>query len=496
MSDTNRVVVRSVYESVPGETPSNPVLQSHCHTGINLVAGPQTTVSQKICGGDGRDIEDLVPLGFEPGGGWNFEATFGDQDRLFPGLFQRAWNQQNYRTNRESSTPQITAVTASTDAYTVTAGTAFAAGDIIRAMGFTNDANNRLFVAQSGSATTVVAPDGTVNETPPVTAELRRVGREAVTSDLELTTGGGTALISNGGMNFTTLGLTVGQRIFIGGDSDDNRFTQSAGESNRYARITGIAAARLDLDEVPDWFTDDDGSGKTIRIFLSDFIYNGVTEAPQTIQQAFLDHSPVDYRNFRGMNVDTLNYSLPPKQIATGSIGYIGRSIEDTTSQIAGASVVPNWPFDSMNTASNVAFIYEAGQALDTDNVVTNLDVSISNTSRRKDAVGVMGSHDIGSGRFNVTGTMTTYFGDALILAKITGNTESGLAWTLADADGHALTFDIPRLEFSDGDPDVPGVDQDVTLPAAFQGLKHADFGYTMSVSRFWCVNDAEAVSS
>ena len=46
------------------------------------------------------------------------------------------------------------------------------------------------------------------------------------------------------------------------------------------------------------------------------------------------------------------------------------------------------------------------------------------------------------------------------------------------------MIFDLPRIKFSGGAPDVPGKNADVTIPGTYQAILDAALGYTMSAQR------------
>lgn len=494
MSLTKRRVIRSVNEATQGTVPTNPIFQSHCTTNITMAANPQTQQSEKVCGGEGRDVQDLQLFGFEPGGGWEFELTFGDQDELFPSLFQNAWNTQDFRSNRYTAAAQITTVDASADTIAITTGTNLADGDIVVLEGFTNDANNGVFMLQAGTtATSLAMPDGSmVAETAPTTAEIRRIGVQATTGDIEMTTTGGNALTSTA-LDFEDFfgdaDAFIGAWIYIGGIVDDNQF--DAG--NGYARISGVSATRLDLDVVPTGFAADAAGAKDIRLFFGDFIRNGVTEAFYAVQDAFLDHDPVSLLNYLGSEIDGMELTLNAKSFATGSFTTQGLAVEDLTTQYTGATVIPVRPNDSFTTGSSISNVSEGGVPLTGQNVIQNISLSINNNSSRQNALGVDGSAFITEDFFTVTGTLDGYFNNLLVRAKITGNTESSLSWAHRDNTGHAFVYDMPRIKYTDGDP--TNQNPQVMLPAGFQALRN-DNGYSLGVTRFWGIDDTAIIGT
>src|SRR6185295_9915476 len=95
-----------------------------------------------------------------------------------------------------------------------------------KAEGFTNAANNQLFRVASSSATTIVgtALSLTAETAPPGTAKLKVVGFQGAAADLVATSTGLTSTL----LNFTTLGLSVGRWIKIGGTATADKFVPAA----------------------------------------------------------------------------------------------------------------------------------------------------------------------------------------------------------------------------------------------------------------------------
>jgi hypothetical protein len=94
--------------------------------------------------------------------------------------------------------------------------------------------------------------------------------------------------------------------------------------------------------------------------------------------------------------------------------------------------------------------------------------------------IGQIGAYGIGTGRCVVTGTLTTYFGDGSIVAKILAGTASSVDFVAKDAAGNSLLVDLPRLKYTSGSTPAPGQDQDVVVDANFQAIKHSTLGYTI----------------
>jgi hypothetical protein len=117
-------------------------------------------------------------------------------------------------------------------------------------------------------------------------------------------------------------------------------------------------------------------------------------------------------------------------------------------------------------------------------NFVLEATIEMNNNLRRQPAVGVFGASGIGLGEFSVTGTLSTYFDNDEILQVILANDETTLDLITQGGDGRSMIFDLPRIKFSGGAPDVPGKNQDVTIPGTYQAILEPTLGYTMSVQR------------
>ena len=115
--------------------------------------------------------------------------------------------------------------------------------------GYTTAANNGLkpLTVDVTSTDLVIEFAGAVAETAPAKALTEIAGVRPEVGDLALTVSSGVGTLTSGNnsasnnVDFTTLGLTVGQLIHIGGLTSSNQFSAGAG----YGRVTSIAAAQV-----------------------------------------------------------------------------------------------------------------------------------------------------------------------------------------------------------------------------------------------------------
>jgi len=485
LQSTNRVALAKVRETTFGITPTNPAFKRIRQTSSGLSASPQTEVSAEIR--PDRQVTDLILVGIQAGGDIGGELSFRSVDDDFEEALQGTW----------ASKPTIEVATADTEVSDVSAttltvaaglGTPFKAGQLALVTGLPTAANNKVAKVTASTGTTIVFPAATFaaeTDPIPVGAAVRVVGFAGAAADVAAVTAGGNALSSTT-LDFTTLGLHVGEWILIGGKAA-NSFFATAG-TNGWARIAAIGANRLSLENVPAGFAADAGTGKSIEIYAGDFLVNGSTQRSNTIERQYLNHSPVTYEYLRGQTLDRLSVNMPAKKPAAYTKSYVGADAEVLSARVGGATDIPAPTYPVLNTSSNVGRIGFGGAALSGPNFVMSAQFEVNNNLRRQDAVGYLGAIGIGDGEFSVTGTLETYFGDSTVYQKVINNTLTSCDLRLGRQDGNkeALLFDFPSIKLSSGSPGVSGKNADVMLSAGFTAIMDAVKGYTMSVGRFW----------
>ena len=491
MSNTNRVAIRAVEESTYGVVPTAPFLKELKITGApDLAFAPETTQSELI--EVDRQITDLPLVGATAGGSLPSELAFFVHDELLQGAFFSAFQDRGKRLNNEEET-QITAVDGA-GAFTVTdEGNAPVADDIIRGEGFLNAANNGYHIDDGLSTNTSWSTNTvTVAETPPAQARLTIVGRRSAAGDIDAATGPNS--LTSTILDFTTLNLQVGDWIKLSG------FTGNPANDD-YVRISAIAANLLTLDVVPSGWAADTPAG-AVDLYLPERLVNGTTFRSYSLEEEFADHSPVTYQYFRGMVVDTFTLTASPQSIVTLEFGFAGKDafFSDATTpastpdqlpavdgagRVDSATTVTPGDVDVLNSSSNVGRIARGGSQIAGENFVLEYTIEVANNTRNLNAVGFLGAVDVGFGSFEVTGALNTYFDNADIARDVVDNTETSVDIRFEDDSEHVIVIDTPRLKYSEGAPEVPGRNDDVTIALSYQGLADAAKGYTLGWFRF-----------
>ncbi len=474
MTSSNRLRVTVVRETTPGTTPNSPRMRTVRTTGESLARNTEYVQSDEIR--SDRMVSDPALAMISSGGGLNFEFSYPrDETALSEFLrsaFYSTWLNTPQRDNDGTADSVITAVTASSDTFTVTTGDAFVEGQLVRASGFTNAGNNLIFRVQSGSgATSVIAPSSpglTDESAPPGTARLKVVGFQGVSGDITAAAGG----LASTTLDFTTLGLRVGQWLKVGGSATGDKFATAA--NNAWVRITAIAANAITLDNLPVGWSVDSGTGKTIKVWFGDQIKNGVVETSLTIERGFMGQTVPTYIVNTGMRVSQAQLSMNSKEIVKGSFTFAGMGGSQSTTSL---DDTPDTETTDAVMVANAAVgrITEAGANACGTNFIRSLEFNINNNARMLESICSISPVGVNPGEATVTGRMSTYFQDNTLLAKFYNGTVTSLAAVLTRST-QAMVFQVPRATYTGGgNPAASGKNQDVMADFEFTASKSQD---------------------
>lgn len=492
MSDSNRTKVGICDEASYGAQTANPAFINLPYiTGSGLTFDP-VVVESKALRAD-RMVGDTSVVGKNGGGTLPMEVAYASLDPILPYQLMSGWVRTPVRYNNGTADSEITDVTVTTGVYTIlTTGSgntdahfgAFKVGHLVRASGFTNAGNNGLYRASAASATSVTLGNTSTAETaPPATARLKVVGFRGASGDITAAAGG----LGSTALDFTTLGLAVGQWIKIGGSAAGEQFATAA--LNGWARITAIAATVLSLDNLPTGWTTDTGTAKTITVWLGDYIRNGTTKQSMTIEEQYQDLDIPEYNYYDGMLADQLALSIKNQEIVKAVLTLMGQDVTNGAARAAGATDVAGPTNDVLNASSNVGQIAEGGTAYTGTTAITSADLVLKNGKRRRGGVGSQTNQADASGAFRCEVSLAMYYANNTIRTKILAGTASSFSTRLQDTtapnNSRAIIIDIPRLKYTGGNPNVPGIDTDRTIDPKFVSLYSSTFGYAFHWQRF-----------
>jgi hypothetical protein len=218
----------------------------------------------------------------------------------------------------------------------------------------------------------------------------------------------------------------------------------------------------------------------TCGTWAADELKAGIIRRSFSMQRDFSDFAAGGkrYHRFTGVEINKLSLQVTANQIIKATFSCIGKNMATFTTDVAGAThpaASTTKPMDSFTGQ-----LIEGGVPLA---VVTELTLNIDNGMEARFVVGSNTTISPSIKRSDITGTLTAYFEDSVLLDKFLNETESSLEFSLPDVDGNSLTFLLPRLKYNDAPPDVKG-DGPITISIPFQALLDPVSGSNIVITR------------
>lgn len=347
-------------------------------------------------------------------------------------------------------------------------------------------------VAPSGTEMTFAAA---AVETAPGNAvsEIAGIRAESGDLDIDVTSGVGTITSANNGavnnIDFTTLGLTVGQFIHVGGLTSGEQFSAGAG----YGRVTSIAAATLLLDKLDSTLATDAGAAEQIDLLWGRFFRNVAVGATDYLSQSYsfeaiytdLSAGPVDaYEYPQGNFCNEITFQLPLTDKALINYGFLGTDTPiPTTSRKTGPSTAIG-PVDTgaFNTSSDIARLRitdvdETGLTTD----FKSLSLTLGNQVSPEKVLATLGAANMNKGIFLVDIEAQILFTSELVVTRIRNNTTVTMDWHINNDDG-VIWVDIPSMTLGGGGKDFP-VNETVLVNLSGQAFEDDTFGTSLGIS-------------
>lgn len=403
------------------------------------------------------------------------DLTYSMFDLFSQGFFFSSWKAQ------DSFVP--TAVT--TSGYTVASGGDLAAGTLVYARGYTDSTNNGLKICDTSTvATEIEVTDTLVADSSPATgSRVDVVGVQGASGDITMDSDGN---LNSTTLDFTTLGIQVGQWIYIGGGTTATSFATSGdGE----ARVKIISANKLTLENQPSAFTTDAGAGKTIQIFIGSFIRNVPYSSGDFATETYSFEVQYDtltnkYHYPNGNYANEMSISMNMEDKATVSYSFVGLDTPVPTSVRASGTWSDLVDTTMLNTSSDIGRLEIKTSSGDTivpsdESLLQNLTVTLSNNVTPKKGIGTLGTVMVALGNFNVDISATMYLTTSQPIVSIRNNDTVGINFNLYNEDG-GLHFDIPSMSVGDGSRDFPAGD---TINLSLSGMSFKDSFYETAFS-------------
>lgn len=372
---------------------------------------------------------------------------------------------------------------------------------LIYCAGYTNAGNNGLHVLATPdpvTTDTVIHLVGSlVTETPPTNATAQLAGIQSSSNDLGVTVSGSTFTLTSIAMDFTTIGLNVGQALSLGGTVAGTQFNGGANGVS-FGRVATIAAHTITGDKLSGTLvTTAAGSAGIVQLLYGRFVRNVSIDA-NSDDNRYLEQTV----QFEGAYADLGGVGVPEYEYAPG--GYANALTMDfrlgalatlsgtfncqftpsaTTSRKSGASTpVLSLLRAAVGTAGQIASVRLTTLA-GASAYFHNMTWVINNNVNAEKVIGTLGPLYQGLGILGVSLTGEALFTDPGIVSAIINAEMVTSDMTIKNAEG-ACVMDIPSLTLGGGKRGFP---LDKTITVALTGQAYADalqpFGTSVSLS-------------
>jgi hypothetical protein len=388
-----------------------------------------------------------------------------------------------------------TAVTGgATDEYTVpTMSAAVPTGSLVYARGFTTPANNGLKVVDTGGTTTAIPVTTDLEDETPTATQNVSVdvcGVRSAAGDLEIDASGN---MTSTTLDFTTLGLTVGQGIWIGGDAAINQFSTAANAG--FARVTAIAANLLTIDKTSQTFVTEAGVAQEVDIYFGRFLRNVSVDDSDYLERSFQfegayqnlqNPSGDEYEYAKGNYCNTVGFELPLTDKAIVNFAFIGTDTDVPTTTRATNAASPVVPVQTgaFNTSADIARLRitevdETGLTTDFKSLTFNIN---NNVSPEK-VLGQLGAKYLNTGNFEIDIEAQILFTEGDVVDAVRNNTTVTMDFSIKNDDGGFLV-DVPSLTLGGGDKEFP-VNESILLNTTAQAFGDTTLGTSLGISMF-----------
>lgn len=204
-----------------------------------------------------------------------------------------------------------------------------------------------------------------------------------------------------------------------------------------------------------------------------------------SIETAFQDVN--QFMEQDGMVPGTFSLEVATGAIVTGTIGFEGRATSLVQSTVLGNAanytVLDAQPGEVVNATTDVGDIVKDGAPL----LACIQSISLNGEAglRMQNCVGSKFPRGIGTGRFNLTGSMTVYFENEELFTDFIEHETISLEFSITDSEGMAYYFTIPALKISQDEIAPGGIDQDVFENIEFTAFRDPTTDTMFQIDRF-----------
>lgn len=475
---SNKTTLSFAVEDSIGVLPTTPDWYNIERNDLSTFGASISTVSRNPVSQDLMEQEGAVS-DLDSAVGFQTDLTISAFNNFAQGMFYSVWKAQT----------EFTPTAVTTTGYTVASGGDLPAGTLVYAKNFSNSENNGLKITTTSTVSTEIEVTTTLvaESSPPDGATVTVAGVQGTAGDIQIDSDGN--LISTT-LDFTTLGLQVGQSIYIGGSTTDTQFATT--DYKGLARVRIIEANKLTLDK-RDWTVGsaDDGSGKTIQIFIGSFIRNVPQNHTDFLEETYTFEGKIEgmdegtvYEYPKGNKLNTAAIEFPLTDKAGISYEFVGLDTPSPTSSQAAGNRLETYDHAAFGTTSDFARLSLKDSAFsDYTTRFKSLTLNINRNVSPEKALANLGAVDMNTGTLVVEGSASVIYNDSDIIAATRNNETTTLDIAINNNDG-CLHFDIPSMKFAATNKSFP-VNESVLVDVTMKTFKDSFFGYVISCTKY-----------
>lgn len=396
--------------------------------------------------------------------GFQADLTQYNLQDLFQGLMFA-----NFRAKTEFGGAGEVVSVNSSNQFTAASGlTAFAVGDLVVLRNGTQVAgnSNRVLRVTAATGTLLTVAQTLVAETLPTGAKLVKVGVRTAAGDLDVNAAGAFPVITSTTLNFSTLGLTPGEFIWIGGD--DSLTTFSTAANNCLARVRTVSANSITIDKASKGaMVTEANTLNTVEIYVgrvlkNEQVANQVRRTYQVERQlgAPDDASPSQIQSeyFTGCVFNEAVFNIAAAEKLTVDCKFVSAD-QETRTGVTGLKAGTRPAIENAsgyNGASDNKRI-RLSKVVAGDEAPTPLNalfpsctVTVNNGVEPLKAIGRLGAFDMSEGDFTVNVSVSGYFTSLDSIAAVRNN-ESLTFDCYEYLNNQGWVFDMPLVTAGDG---------------------------------------------
>jgi hypothetical protein len=207
---------------------------------------------------------------------------------------------------------------------------------------------------------------------------------------------------------------------------------------------------------------------------------------PQSFSIETLFNDVGQFRIQTGMRVGSWSLNVQAGEIVKGTYSFTGKETKMKTTTTLGAApytLLKSTGTEVMNATTNVGSLKKNGVELAT--ALQSVELKGDASLRSQSAVGSKFPRGVGTGRFNLTGTVTAYFENGEMYNHFINHETIGLSFDFTDLDGNGYSYSVPAIKITSDDIKPEGIDQDVLEPLEFVAFRDVGTGSMFQVDRF-----------